>query len=114
MIYLFTLLSPFFTNDAFFMHNTSPTKDTNAKNKIHDETVSIENETVKDGMTNIISIPEDSSSNTTESANEMKLHDKSFCTDLSTLHHIVTNRTNNENNSFDENSIKSTKDCTEK
>ena len=58
------------------MHNTSSTKNTNAKNKIYDETVSTEIETVKDRITNIISIPEDSSSNTTESSNEMKSHDK--------------------------------------
>ena len=36
----------------------------NKKNS--DETVSTEIETVKDGMTDIISIPEDSSSNTTK------------------------------------------------
>ena len=62
---------------------------------------------LKDEMTNIISILEDSSSNTTESSNEMNLHDKPSCTDLSIVQHIVQNRTNNENNSFDENSTKS-------
>ena len=62
----------------------------------------------------MISIPEDSNCNTTEPSNKINLHDKSYCTDLSIVHHIVRNRTNNESNSFDENSTKSSKDSTEK
>ena len=44
----------------------------------------------------------------------MNLHDKSSCANFSIVHHIMANRTNNENNSLDENSTKSSKDCTEK
>ena len=40
------------------MHNTSSTINTHAKQKISDETVSTEIETVKDRMTNSISICE--------------------------------------------------------
>ena len=89
-------------------------KEYKCKTKTTEETVSTEIETVKDGMTNIISVLEDSSSNTTESSNEMYLRDKSSCMDLSIVHQIVANRTNNENNCFDENSTKSLNDCTEK
>ena len=53
---------------------------------------------LKDKMTDIISIPEDSSSNTTGSLDKINLHDKSSCTNLS----IVQNRINNENNCFHE------------
>ena len=48
-------------------------------------------------MNDIISIPEDFSSYTAESSNEIDLHDKSCCTDLSIVHYIFSNRTNNEN-----------------
>ena len=65
-------------------------------------------------MTDIILTPEDSNNNTTESSSKMNSHDKSSCTDLSIVQHIVANRTNNENNSFDDSSTKSSKDCTEK
>ena len=64
-------------------------------------------------MTDIISILEDSSGNTTESSNKNNLHDKSSCTDLYVVHHVVRNRTNNQNNSFDENAMNSSKYSTD-
>ena len=56
---------------------------------------SIWNEIVKDRINDIISIPEDFSSNTPESSNENSSHYKSSCTDLSVVHNIVRKRTNN-------------------
>ena len=72
------------------------------------------NETLKDKTTDIISILEDSSSNATESLNEIYLDDKSSCTDLSIVKYIFQNRTNNEKNKFDDSSTKSLKDNTKK
>ena len=51
-----------FIDDPVFMHNTSSTKNTKAQKKDYDENCnrsnfSTEHEIVKDGMTEIISIP---------------------------------------------------------
>ena len=100
------MLCSFFIEDSVFTHDTSSTKKFSVSSD-----VSTENETLKHEMTDIISIPEDSSSNITESSNEINSHDKS---DFSIVQHIVLNRTNNENKSFDYSSITSSKDNTEK